>query len=153
VRKFKKQDVPQDLVEQILEAGRWAPSGLNNQPWRFLVLSKDSKDGLAQHTHYSAIIKGADKVILVFLDQEASYHRDKDMMALGAAIQNMLLAIHAFGLGACWLGEILKSKDEIHRQLNLQKGIELSAVIALGFPAGPVAKGKRTPLTQLVIEQ
>ncbi len=44
VRKFQKEIVSKGMILKILEAGRWAPSGLNNQPWRFMVLAKNKKD-------------------------------------------------------------------------------------------------------------
>ncbi|MBU1524091.1 MAG: nitroreductase family protein [Candidatus Omnitrophica bacterium] len=95
VRRFKKEKIPAEAVKKILEAARWAPSGLNNQPWRFMVLEGGEKDTLADYTIYSYAIKGADKVILTFLDKKASYSCEKDLMAIGACIQNMLLYIHS----------------------------------------------------------
>lgn len=54
---------------------------------------------------------------------------------MGACIQNMLLAAHALGLGAVWLGEILKNADGVRRLLGLSENLELMAVVALGHPA------------------
>ena len=143
VRKFKQKAVPLKVIEGILEAGRWAPSGLNNQPWRFMVLGKEKKDSLAQFTLYGRIVKGADKVILVFLDKKASYNYEKDLMAIGACIQNMLLYIHSIKLGACWLGEILNQREKVQGFLKISKILELEAVIALGYPAAGIKKGRR----------
>ena len=108
IRKYKKE-IPEDTdIEKILEAARWAPSGLNNQPWRFLVIKdRKNKDGLAAFTKYGEIIQDAPLVIVVCMDLNSSYHRQKDLMAMGACIQNMLLTAYSFGLGTCWLGEIL----------------------------------------------
>lgn len=44
IRKFENKAVSKKTISDILEAGRWAPSGLNNQPWRFMVLAKNKKD-------------------------------------------------------------------------------------------------------------
>ncbi|UCC96209.1 MAG: nitroreductase [Candidatus Omnitrophota bacterium] len=151
VRRFKKARIPDAAIEKILEAARWAPSGLNNQPWRFMVLEKDQKDVLADFTHYSYIVRGADKVILVFLDRNESYNYAKDIMAIGACIQNMLLYIHASGLGACWLGEILNKRKEIARILTISSNLELEAVIALGKPGPRPKRGSRKKLNRLVI--
>jgi len=153
VRKFKKEKIPFEIVEEILEAGRWAPSGLNNQPWRFMVLEGEEKDNLAKYTKYSYIIKGADELILVFLDKEASYHYEKDLMAIGACIQNMLLYIHSKKLGACWLGEILNKREEINKVLNLSKNLVLEAVIALGKPLKLPKGGKRKSLKRLILKR
>ena len=66
IREYKKE-IPADAdIKKILEAARWAPSGLNNQPWRFLVIKdKDKKDGLAKFTKYADTIKDAPLVIIV----------------------------------------------------------------------------------------
>jgi nitroreductase len=152
IRRFKRNQIPYKLIEKILEAARWAPSGLNNQPWRFLVLEKEKKNILANYTKYSFIVKNADKVILVFLDKDSSYHYEKDLMAIGACIQNMLLYIHSLKLGACWLGEILNQRDQIHKILKIPKNLELEAVIALGKPAIFPKKGKRKKIKDLILK-
>ena len=152
VRKFKKEVVPDKVIEEILEAGHWAPSGLNNQPWKFIVLEKDKKDALADYTEYSYVIKNADKAILVFFDKESSYNQEKDLMAIGACIQNMLLCAHSLGYGSCWLGEILNQKQEVAKFLNTPKNLELEAVIALGEPLSLPKAAKRKQLKDLVIK-
>jgi nitroreductase len=151
VREFKKVNIPAKTMEKILEAGRWAPSGLNNQPWRFMVLDGEKKDMLAKFTHYSYIIKGADKVILVFLDKKSSYNLEKDLMAIGACIQNVLLYAHSIGLGACWLGEILHQRAEIIRFLKLSGSLKLEAVVALGKPLVYPKKPSRKTLKSLLL--
>ena len=151
VRKFKAKTVPENLIEKILEAGRWAPSGLNNQPWRFMVLDKDRKEALAGYTKYSHIVRSADKVILVFLDKDTVYNQEKDLLAIGACIQNMLLYIHSKSLGACWLGEILNQRKDIYRALKIPASLELEAVIALGYPLTKSGQGKRKSLKNLMV--
>ena len=111
VRAFTNTDVSDDLLGQILEAGRWAPSGLNNQAWCFItVRNTGTKVELSKLTHYGHIIKVAPLVIAVFLDKEHMYNYIKDVQSAGAAMQNMLLAIHSLGLGGVWLGEILNNR-------------------------------------------
>lgn len=152
VRKFTKYAIPLRTIEKILEAGRFAPSGLNNQPWRFMVLSAEKKDALAGYTKYSHIIKGADKVILVFLEKKSSYNYEKDLMAIGACIENMLLYIHSVKLGACWLGEILNQRDAINKFLKLSDSLQLEAVLALGKPFSFPRRGKRKNLKDILIK-
>ncbi len=152
IRRFEKEKVCSEVIEKILEAARWAPSGLNNQPWKFKVVEANTKDSLAKFTHYSRIVKEADKLILVFLDKKSSYHREKDLMAIGASIQNMLLCIHSLGLGGCWLGEILKRKRSIQKYLDIPSNLELVAVIAIGYPLVYSKKGKRKSLRKLILK-
>lgn len=152
IRQYKKDLLKEIEIERILEAGRWAPSGLNNQPWRFLIIKdKDKKEGLSRFTEYAHIIKGAPVVIVVCMYIADSYDRDKDLMAIGACIQNMCLEAYSMGLASCWLGEILNKKEKVHRYLNLDKDLELMAVISLGYPDEKVLEGWRKPLKNLLI--
>lgn len=152
IRKFGESPVSEDQLEKILEAGRWAPSGLNNQPWRFAVIRDDGlRDKFSRLTHYSGIIKSSQLLITVFLDNSVSYDRTKDVQAAGACIQNMLLEAHSLGLGGVWLGEIIRSKEQIREMLGLKKDLELMAVIALGSPAESPKDGKRKELRDLIV--
>ncbi|HIH44571.1 MAG TPA: nitroreductase family protein [Candidatus Methanoperedenaceae archaeon] len=135
VREFKDTPVEKDSINAILDAGRWAPSGLNDQPWRFIVVrERETRERLAGLTRYGHIIEGSKICIAVFLDREVMYDYVKDVQAVGACIQNMLLAAHALGLGAVWLGEILKNREHVNEELVAPKTFELMAVIALGYP-------------------
>ena len=151
IRKFTSKAIEVEQLNQIIEAGTWAPSGLNNQPWKIAII-KDHyiKTSLASLTRYSPIIEGAPVLIAVFLDISLSYDRTKDIQATGACIQNMLLAIHALGLGGVWLGEILKNKDEVSKVLNAPEDLELMAVISLGHPAEEGVKKSRKSLEEVV---
>lgn len=153
IRSFKAEKIPDKTIENILEAGRWSPSGMNNQPWKFMVLDGSNKNKLADYTVYSSVIRSADKVILVFLDKKESYNYEKDLMSIGACIENILMYIHSLGLGACWLGEILSKRDEINSFLKPAKELELEAVIALGRPAIIPKSGKRKELKELIIKK
>ncbi|WP_028574826.1 nitroreductase family protein [Desulfonatronovibrio hydrogenovorans] len=154
IRKFTDEPVTKEHVLAVLEAGRWAPSGLNNQPWRFLVLNaRDSrKQALEGCTKYAHVVRGAQVLIVVFLDRKAKYHHEKDCQGAGACIQNMLLAIHGLGLGGVWLGEIINQEKEVHQVLGTDaEHLELMAVVALGHPASGGSSSRRE-LSQLMVE-
>lgn len=138
IRKYTGESVSREAVEALLEAGRWAPSGLNNQPCRFLVVSKDDprKEALASCTRYAQIVSACDLCIAVFLDREKMYHEMKDYQGAGACIQNILLAAHGLGLGAVWLGEIVNQSDQVMDVLGLDpERLRFMALIAVGVPA------------------
>ena len=136
IREFLVDPVENSMIKDILEAGCWAPSGLNNQPWRFVVVrDREIAGSLAGCTRYGSIVHSAPLLIAVFLDRDVMYDHTKDVQACGAAIQNMLLAAHGIGLGAVWLGEILNQKDEVRDILNAPGSLELMAVVAIGYPA------------------
>ena len=87
IREFTSDNVDDKTVDLIIEMGTWAPSGLNNQPWKFTVIRDQYlKDEIAAKTTYSHIIKGAPVCIAVFLDNSQSYNRIKDIQAIGACI-------------------------------------------------------------------
>jgi len=151
VREFEKKNVSRDELIEVIKAGTWAPSGLNNQPWRFIIVSdKDRKKDLAKQTKYSAIIENAPSCIAVFVDRNAMYHDVKDHQAIGACIQNMLLAAHALGLGAVWLGEVLKNALNVQSLLNAPEGHDLMAVVALGYPVQKKRRSDRKSLEDVI---
>lgn len=152
IRHFTEQPVSRDAIMQILKAGMMAPSGLNNQPWRFaIVQDKNFREKLAQLTRYSAIILNAQTLLPVFIDKDAIYHAVKDHQSIGACLQNMLLAAHSLGLGAVWLGEILKNAEKLRKLLALPENFELMAVLAIGWPEKIPTTYNRKPLAELII--
>lgn len=154
IRKFTNDSIGQEEIELILEAGRWAPSGLNNQPWKFVVITDPMVGAaVAEMTKYRKIMEKAPLQIAVFLDQETSYHRDKDIQAIGASLQNMLLAIHSLGLGAVWMGEILNRRKEVEKILDVPDHFELMAVLTIGRPHKAPADATRKPLDELVYKR
>ncbi len=154
VREYTDEPVSREDVMEILRAGSWAPSGLNNQPWRFVVVRDEvRRRELAKLTRYRQIIEGAPTALAVFCDQEATYNKVKDHQGIGACLQNMLLAAHALGLGAVWLGEILNRGDDVRKLLEVPEGLELMAVIAVGHPAGRDQLSNRKNLANLLVKE
>ncbi len=154
IRKYTSEPVDHDQLLEIIKAGTWAPSGLNNQPWRFVIVTgADVRKELAKQTTYHFTIERAPACIAVFADRSVMYHDVKDHQAMGACIQNMLLAAHGFGLGAVWLGEILKNADAVRRLLGLPEEMELMAVVALGHPAPGKHSSKRKDLSEVLLKE
>ena len=154
IRRYKAAVPGHKVTNKVLEAARWAPSGLNNQPWKLQVITdKEKKSGLARFTEYSSMVRSAPAVICVFLDKNSSYDREKDIMAIGACIQNMLLEAHELGLGTCWLGEILRMKKAAQAYLGVPRSLELMAVIALGYSAKTPYPTRRKALKTLILRQ
>jgi nitroreductase len=153
IRSFSDIEVPNEIIDTILEAGRWAPSGLNNQPWRFVVIRDSEIRGkLSKLTHYGGIIRDSNACLAVYFHHESGYDRDKDLMAVGACIENMLLAAQSLGLGAVWLGEILNKREAVNQLLGIGTEYELMAVISLGYPDESPAKD-RIDLNELILKR
>ncbi len=152
VREFEEAAIEPALVRKVLEAGIWAPSGLNNQPWRFAVVTDPEMIGRFEPlTRYGRIVRSSRVLIPVFVDRDAMYHEVKDHQAVGACMENMLLAAHSLGLGAVWLGEILKSGPAIRKLLGLGDNLELMAVVAMGWPVNKKRSSTRKSLEELIV--
>jgi nitroreductase len=152
VRAFEARPVDDEMIDAILEAGRWAPSGLNNQPWRFCVVRDAGlKEKLAGLTHYGKTVLSADILLPVFVHGPSMYNPMKDHQAIGACLQNMLLMAHGLGLGAVWLGEILKSAGQVRRLLKVDGDHELMAMIALGWPRKTPPTKSRQSLEEMIL--
>jgi len=156
-RKFLNEEVKEEDLTRILEAARWAPSGLNNQPWRFIIVKNnlDIKEKLAKLTSSEDVIRESNVNILVFLYLPDVYSRTKDILAIGACIENILLAAHSLGYGCCWLGEILNNSDKVLQLFNLDpKSYELMAVVSIGRPNEPMPIDReRISLQDLIIKK
>lgn len=154
IREFTDEAITADELHEIIKAGMWAPSGLNNQPWRFVTVKEpQTKELLAQQTHYGHIVRDANALIAVYLHKEEMYDEVKDHQSAGACIQNMLLAIEALGLGAVWLGQILKNKAEVNRIFGLDDNLDLMAVLAIGHPLHRNQKSRRKNMSELLIKE
>ncbi|MHB8894757.1 MAG: nitroreductase family protein [Candidatus Geothermincolia bacterium] len=152
VREFTGEPVAGEELDRLIEAARWAPSGLNNQPWRFMKIQERSLVvEMSNLTKYRGVVAASAALIAVFLDSQDMYDRTKDLLATGAAIENMLLAAHAMGLGACWMGEILARRDDVEALLEVPDDLELVAVIALGRPSERERSGVRHPFEKIVV--
>ena len=154
IREFTGEPVPRDVLVKIVTAGIWAPSGLNNQPWRFILVRDAAvREKLAEQTTYSHIIRGAPALIVVFLDKAAMYNDLKDHQSAGACIQNMLLATEELGLGGVWLGQILQNKEKVNAILNLDDSYDLMAVLAIGHPGHRKQKSQRKPVADFILQE
>ncbi|MBU0674780.1 MAG: nitroreductase [Proteobacteria bacterium] len=154
IREYTDQKVSREALLEIVKAGSWAPSGLNNQPWRFiLITAEEIRSKIAEQTRYSKIVLAAPALVAVFLDTEAIYNEVKDHQAVGACIQNMLLTAEALGLGAVWLGEILNQKKVVNEILQCPERNDLMAVIAIGHPLHHRQQSKRKNLSDLILKE
>ena len=154
IRKYTDEPVTREQLHEIIKAGTMAPSGMNNQPWRFVTIqNKETLQKLAQLTKYSHVVGKAAACIAVFVDKTAMYHEVKDHQSMGACIQNLLLASHGMGLGAVWLGEILKSAKEVRELCGLTDQYELMAVVSLGYPAGKGGVAERRPVEEVLLKE
>lgn len=147
IREYTLDSISEQAIDKILEAGRWAPSANNSQPWKFVVLrDPDGRKKLADILTWGTFLSQAALGIAVTINPKASECPVEDG---AAATQNMLLEAHSLGLGACWIGTY-GSEDEASakKALNIPEGERLLSVIAIGHPA-ETPQGTRKRLAEL----
>ena len=142
IRKYESAPISEEEINKILEAGRWAPSADNSQPWRFIVLrSEEVKEKLADTLTWGRFLSQAALGIAVTVNPRASSHPVEDG---AAATQNMLLEAHSLGLGACWIGTYGSGNEESAKKvLNVPEDERLLSVIAIGRPAESPQRTRR----------
>ena len=142
IRKYKPGPVSEEEINKILEAGRWAPSADNSQPWRFIVLrSQEVRKKLADTLTWGRFLSEAPLGIAVTVNPRASSRPVEDG---AAATQNILLEAHSLGLGACWIGTYGgRNEESAKRVLNVPEGDRLLSVIAIGHPAESPQKTRK----------
>jgi nitroreductase len=159
IRRFRMDPVPKELIEEILDLAFWAPSGMNQQNWHFVVvrgtrlraLRDISKRAFDEHVETSltkvftdrpqvvhatkrffSTFGGAPVVILAYRTSTVE-GESTDIQSVAAAIQNLLLAAHARGIGACWMTGPTHLEEDVNRVVGID-GMRLQAVIPMGYP-------------------
>lgn len=138
VRQFKNDPISEDDVYDLLRAGMQAPSARNEQPWHFIVIDEPALLHAIPEFHpHAEMLLVAPMAILVCSDRKLETKRASWLQDCSAATQNILLAAHAKGLGAVWLGIFPDSERVFGMQslLEMPKDIRPVALVAVGHPA------------------
>jgi nitroreductase len=139
IRRYEDRPVEPQAIEVLLRAAMAAPSAGNQQSWRFVVVTDRAQlDLLAEATQYSGMLKHAPLAIVVCGDSTSEkYPEDYWVEDTSAAMENMLVAAHAIGLGGCWLGYHPRRdrKDRAREILGLPDEIDTLGVASIGYPA------------------
>ncbi|MCS6994000.1 MAG: nitroreductase family protein [Anaerolineales bacterium] len=144
VRKFTGQPVPKSDLETIVDAGRLAATGHNEQPWDFIVITQ--KETIMQFLPAAPWIIQAGAVIAVVLDEKSRWWLEDG----AAAIQNMLIACTALGYGACWVqGDVIPREEHFKDLLDIPDHKRLMALVPVGIPAEAPEREKK-PLQQVL---
>jgi len=139
VRQYKPDGVPKELLEKLLDAALWAPSGGNIQPWKFIVINDKDLVELVRKVS-PGYLGQAPLAILVCSDKEKAYRiggtLGRDYLSVAdcaMAVENMLLAAHALGLGTCVVRSF--SHIAIREILEIPEAIEPELLVIVGYPA------------------
>ena len=161
VRSYDSKKVPKDILQTIIEAGNDAPSAMNSQPWRFVVVEGDALHEkmleaavpnaktlleplkTSNPERYELIMKRYEE-----LDDPIYYSAPAMVFVIGRgpygdmscplACENMMLAAHSLGLGSCWVafGSLITDNEEIKKVLELKDDEKIFGPIIIGYPQG-----------------
>ncbi|MDR0439074.1 MAG: nitroreductase family protein [Methanocalculaceae archaeon] len=149
VRKFKEEDIPSEFVRKALECASKAPTGKNKQPWLFVIIkNKGTLSEIAKLAPNGRFIEGAAVGILVFGEIDWRFTVED----CSAASENLLLALHAYGYGGCWIaGNQMPYADAVRKLTNIPETHKLVSIIAAGIPdIGGINLTEKIPLDKLV---
>lgn len=148
VRHFGAGEVPAGLLEELVDCGRLAPSGRNEQPWEFVVVRDRRKlREIAELTDNGRFIADAAACIAV-LSRPAKYFLEDG----SAATTNILLAAHARGLGACWVaGDKKPYAERVLEAIGAPADYRLISLIPVGWPAAELPeRAPKRPLAEVL---
>lgn len=162
IRKYKVDDIAEEDLEQIVEAAKYAPSGMNAQSWHFSVIQNREKIEALEAVVYEAL-KGSEDPYLKKMGELAEFHYFYGAPVLviisnaansislspvsdaALAAGNMMLAAQSLGLGSCWIHILTRLRDEPEVKtalaaLGVPKGYVVCSALTLGHPDGPLPK-------------
>jgi len=167
IRKYQPRQVEDEKIRHILESARWAPSGNNTQPWKFiLVTSEDMRTKIAQVSHQQKWMLSAPVHIVCVADPSSRYNGGKGPAAYentpdnelkqairdtSIAAEHLVLEAENQGLGTCWVAWFLQ--DDIRPVLQIPEDKYVVAVITVGYPAITPTPTPRQKLDDIVFSE
>jgi len=136
VRNFTDEEVDMDKVRKLVELGNLAPSAGNLQARDFIIVKDAKKRELLAEASRQSFVSKAPVVLVVCANKERIMHYGERGINLycvqdaSAAVENILLAAHSFGLGTCWVGAF--SEEKVAKILSLPKHVRPVAIIPIG---------------------
>lgn len=139
IREYAPGDVSEEQLQTLLEAAMSAPSAVAKDPWRFVVIRDRRRlADIASVLPSGWMLASASVGIVVCGDLEVAHARQLSYLLqdCAASIQNLLLAAHIVGLGACWLGIHPRERriEYVRRALGLPDSVIPVGGIAIGYP-------------------
>nr|MCK4929784.1 nitroreductase family protein [Nanoarchaeota archaeon] len=129
-RSYQDKEISKDILEEIIDCARLAPSANNIQPWEFVVVTdKEILKKIASITDYGKFIKNAGACVIV-LCKDTKYYLEDGC----ATTENILLAAESFGIGSCWVaGDKKHYCNKILELVGAPKGYKLVSILSLGY--------------------
>ncbi len=147
IRRFEQKEIPKDILDRILEAGRQAPSAANRQPWHFIVLTDDRIKGRLSKWLFTKHIKNS-SVTIVGCANTGLLDRRWSTIGTSIALQNMVIAAWAMGVGSCWIGGF--KENEVKKLLGISDKWKVVALVSFGYPSEKPHAKRRKPIEKIV---
>ena len=138
IRRYTADPVGGDDLREVIRAGTAAPTAGDQRPWHFVVLDdRGVLDAIPDFHPHAKMLRQAPAAILVCADPRLETHKGYWVQDCAAAVENMLLAAHALGLGAVWLGVHPRPAREagLRALLGIPDEVVPFAIVSLGHPA------------------
>ena len=152
IRAYQDRPVPEEILLEVLEAARLAPSGRNSQSWKFIVVRDDEKkqalgraSGGQAHVHTAPVIIAA---VATDPDSHMPCGVPAYPVDLAIAIDHMTLAAVDLGLGTCWIGAF--AQEEVKSILEIPEHLKVVSLLTLGYPDEPGRPRMRKALEEIV---
>ena len=140
VRKFRPDEVSDAVVARLLQAGRWAPSSRNQQPWHFIVIRDcGTLEAIGRIATSGSFIASVPLGIAIVMEATA----DAPELDAGRALQQMELMAWAEGMGTCFIGFDQEQESRVKDLLGVPGDMRLVTVLPLGYRAATGARPKR----------
>jgi nitroreductase len=142
VRRYQNKEIPREILEDIIDCARLAPSGYNRQPWKFIVITEKEKlKTLSEMCAYGSFIKNAGACIAIFC-HESGETLIEDACA---ATENIIISALHYGLGTCWVNSHKKEHSkQVEKYLNAKPGYTLMTIISVGYPDENTKRPKKS---------
>ncbi len=138
IRRYDGQPVPEETIDALLHAAMAAPSAGNQQSWRFIVVrDRERLEELSETSPYAGMLPQAALAIVVCGETAGARHEGFWVEDCSAAMENLLLAAHAMGLGAVWLGYYPAEErvDRLRALFGVPPTVVPFAIASIGHPA------------------
>ena len=132
IRRYENKEIPKDVLDKIVEAGRQSPSAANRQPYRFVIVT-DSEIKKELKGLFSRFLKDAPVVIVGCANPKALLTGKWATVDTTIALENMALAAWSLGIGSCWIGSFNEEKTK--ELLKIPEDWKVVALVTFGYPA------------------
>ncbi|MCW4016824.1 MAG: nitroreductase family protein [Candidatus Bathyarchaeota archaeon] len=132
IRRYENKEIPKDVLDQIVEAGRQSPSAANRQPYRFVIVT-DAKIKKELKGLLSQFLEKAPVIIVGCANPKAVLTGKWATIDTTIALENMVLAAWSLGVGSCWIGSF--NEEKIKQALKIPQDWKVVALVTFGYPA------------------